>query len=384
MTIPEYIPYIKYVISPGTRFERDKKVLFDPDGEVAKGKPLLNYGWAPTGLKEFIEALYKSRRGNLEEFEKFYEKKILHSNRNIVEVLREEGLIDQDLPALIVIKMRENIEVPALLVKIDRMFLKRCATCEQSWEKSRPSSDFKDLLEELGIENVANVFQCSRQLCKFLCDHYSYCEKSYTSTETSSEVEEEKIECLKTLLRLMAGEISEVRRYECVLREKVPSKIGCKELRNLESKKMIKLNFKTFKELVNKSEKVSCNTCIERPLRFDFKPLRYFFFDHKTWAKMQKQRYCKNPGRRNIDALPSRLLSEFINFYDEYSDGTQLIAPVNHKGVLEAFLNVSDIKFELKYHIEHKCSICGSTHKIINIPIKAMFKDSDVFIHEAY
>jgi hypothetical protein len=63
MTIPEYIPYIKYVISPGTRFERDKKVLFDPDGDVAKGKPLLNYGWAPSGLKEFIEALYKSRGG---------------------------------------------------------------------------------------------------------------------------------------------------------------------------------------------------------------------------------------------------------------------------------------------------------------------------------
>jgi hypothetical protein len=384
MTIPEYIPYIKYVISPGTRFERDKKVLFDPDGDVAKGKPLLNYGWAPSGLKEFIEALYKSRGGNPEEFDNFYEKKILRSNRNIVDVLREEGLIDQDLPALIVIKIRENIEVPALLVTIDRMFFKRCSACEQSWEKNSPPSDFKEFLEELGLENVMSVFQCSRQLCKFLCDHYSYCEKSYTSTEASSEVEKERIECLKTLFKLMAGKISETRKYECILREKIPSEVGCKELKSLEGKKMVQLNFKTFKELVNNSEKIKCNTCIERPLRFDFKPIRYFFFDYRTWKKMQKQRYCKTSGRRNIDALPAKLLSEFIDFYDEYSDGTQLVAPINHSGVLEAFLNVSDIKFELKHYIEYRCPVCGLTHKIIKIPIKAMFKDSEVFVHEAY
>lgn len=378
--IPEYIPYIKYVISPGTRFERDKKVLFDPDGDVARGRPLLNYGWSPSGLKEFIEALYVSRKRDSSDFNQFYIKKILHSDQNIVEVLRKEGLIDQNLPALIVIRMRENVEVPALLVNIDRIFLKRCQKCEQSWRNNVPQSDFIAILNELGLGNIIKVFQCSRQLCKFLCEYYGYCEKSYTSTEGLSATEIEKLECLKTLLKFMAGKAPEIRQYDFVLREKVLYKIGCRELRS----ENVTLTFENFKKLINKSKEINCNACIERFLRFDFTPLRYFFFDHKTWMEMQKHKYCKIPGRRNIDALPTKLLSEFINFYDKYRDGTQLIAPINHRGVLEAFLNVSDIKFELKYHIEYNCTICSSTHKLINIPIKAMFKDSEVFRHEAY
>jgi len=378
--IPEYIPYIKYVISPGTRFERDKKVLFDPDGEVARGRPLLNYGWAPSGLKEFIEALYEAKRGSSTGFNDFYEKRIRNSDQNIVEILRKEGLIDQTLPALIMIRIRDNVAVPALLVKIDRIFFKRCQKCGQSWRNNKPQADFMEFLKELGIGKVVDVFQCSRQLCKFLCDHYKYCEKSYTSTEGLSSVENEKIECLKALLKFMAGKTPEIRQYECVAKEKIPEKIGFKESEN----EVLPLTFENFKRVVNKSREINYTTCIERPLRFDFVPLRYFFFDHKTWEKMQRQRYCKTPGQRNIDALPASLLSEFINFYEEYSDGTQLIAPINHKGVLEAFLNVSDIKFELKHYVEHKCGICKSVHRITNIPIKAMFRDSEVFRHEAY
>jgi hypothetical protein len=380
--IPEYIPYIKYVIAPGTRFERDKKVLFDPDGEVAHGKPLLNYGWAPTGLKEFIEALYAAKKGSLKGFDAFYEEKILGTHQDIVDILKREELINQKLPALLIIRIRENVEVPALLVNIDRIIFKRCQYCKQSWRNSAPSADFVDFLKELGIEEVVDLFQCSRQLCKFLCEYYDYCEKSYTSTEELSAVENEKIECLKALLMFMAGKVLQIHRYECIPREKVPSKLGCREL--IAMKKDSSLNFEFFKKLVNKSQKINCTTCIERSLRFDFTPLRYFFFDHKTWHAMQKQRYCKTLGRRNIDALPARLLSEFINSYDKYRDGTQLIAPINHHGVLEAFLNVSAVKFELKHSIEYKCTICGSLHKIMDIPIKAMFKDSDVFRHEAY
>lgn len=380
--IPEYIPYIKYVIAPGTRFERDKKVLFDPDGEVAQGKPLLNYGWAPTGLKEFIEALYAAKKGSLKGFDVFYEGKILGTHQDIVDILKREGLIDQKLPALLIIRIRENVEVPALLVNIDRILFKRCQYCRQSWRNNAPPADFIDFLKELDIEEVVNLFQCSRQLCKFLCEYYDYCEKSYTSTEELSAVENEKIDCLKALLMFMAGKVPQISRYECIPREMVPSKLGCREL--ITMKKDSPLNFEFFKELVNKSQKINCTTCIERSLRFDFTPLRYFFFDHNTWRAMQKQRYCKTLGRRNIDALPARLLSEFINSYDKYRDGTQLIAPINHHGVLEAFLDVSAVKFELKHSIEYKCTICGSVHRITDIPIKAMFKDSDVFRHEAY
>lgn len=58
--------------------------------------------------------------------------------------------------------------------------------------------------------------------------------------------------------------------------------------------------------------------------------------------------------------------------------------PINHRGVLEAFLNVSAVKFELKHSVEYICNICKAIHKITDIPIKAMFRDSDVFKHEAY
>jgi hypothetical protein len=380
--IPPFIPYIRYIIAPGTRFERDKKVLFDPDGEVARGKPLINYGWAPSGLKEFIEALYVSKKGSRIGFEDFYNEKILGTNQDIVQILRVEGLINEKLPALLVIKIKQDVEVPALLVNIDRITFKRCQTCTQSWRNVDPPSDFVDFLRNLSLVNVVHVFQCSRQLCKFLCEYYDYCEKSYTSTEGFSQVESEKIECLKALLSLIAGKVSQIRQYECTLREKVPSKLGCREL--ITMKKEVSLDFETFKKLVNGAHKITCTTCIERPLRFDFTPLRYFFFDHKTWSFMQKMRYCKIPGRRNIDALPTKLLMEFISSYDKYLSGTQLIAPINHHGVLEAFLDVSAIKFELKHSVEHKCNICGAIHKIVNIPIKAMFKDSEVFKHEAY
>ncbi|MEM3629362.1 MAG: hypothetical protein QXE06_08355 [Candidatus Bathyarchaeia archaeon] len=394
--MPAYIPYIKYVIAPGTRFERDKKVLFDPDGEVAQGKPLLNYGWAPTGLKEFIEALYVAKNESLEGFNAFYSEKILGTDRDILEVLREEGLIGKELPALLIIKIRENVEVPALLVNVDRMVFKRCQHCNQSWRNVKPPKDFVDFLRKLGIENVVKVFQCSRQLCKLLCEYYSYCEKSYTSTEGLQWVENEKIECLKNLISFMAGRISQTQKWECVLRETVPTKLGCKEIKTIERKKRLdckesttiekraSLDFIFFKKIVDQAQEIKCTTCIERSLRFDFTPLRYFFFDHKTWDFMQKQRYCKIRGQRNIDALPTRLLSDFINSYDKYRDGTQLIAPIHHKGVLEAFLNVSAVKFELKHSVEYKCNVCNLVHKITNIPIKAMFRDSDVFKHEAY
>ncbi|MGB9718727.1 MAG: hypothetical protein ACPL4E_09880 [Thermoproteota archaeon] len=329
-------------------------------------------------MKEFIEALYKAKKGGLTGFSNFYEK-VRNSDQNIVDILRNEGLIGKTLPALIIIRIRENVEVPALLVKIDRIFFKRCQKCAQSWRNNRPQADFIEFLEELGIGKVVDVFQCSRQLCKFLCEHYPYCDKSYTSTEGLGEVESYKIECLKALLRFMARKVQEIRRYECVARERIPSKVGFKK-----SEDEVPLTFENFKRVVYKSKPVNCTSCIERSLRFDFTPLRYFFFDHKTWSKMQGQRYYKTPGRRNIDALPANLLSEFISSYEEYYDGTQLIAPVNHKGVLEAFLNISDIRFELKHYVEHKCTICGVTHRITNIPIKAMFKDSEVFRHEAY
>ena len=358
-----YIPYIKYVISPGTRFERDKKVLFDPDGEVAQGRPLINYGWAPSGLKELIEALYKSKKGTLRGFDFFYKSKILKCEGNIVDVLRDEGLIGDKFPALLRIKIKDRVEVPALLVNIDRMYFKRCKKCGQNWRIHGIPEDFLKFLREMKLERLAYIFPCSRFLCKFLCENYDNCIRSYTSKEGDPKIESEKLECLKELLKQISGRSKGSKRWECI-----PKK---------------GMSYEVLKREILRMRRVNRNSCIERHLRFDFTPLRYFFFDYKTWAKMQKRRYSKGP-MHNIDALPAKLLSDFISSYDQYLDGTQLIAPINHEGVLEAFLNVSKVKFEIKIQLSaHRCRICHRTHRITDIPIKAMFRDSEVFKHEA-
>jgi len=359
----EYIPYIKYVISAGTRFERDKRVLFDPDGEVAQGKPLINYGWGPSGLKELIEAFYKSKKGTLRGFSDFYREKILKCQGDIVEVLRKEGLIGQKFPALLRIKISDRVEVPALLVNVDRMYFKRCSQCQQSWRLHRVPRDFVEFLEELKLKRIAYLFQCARQLCKFLCDNYDNCVRSYTSKEGDPKTEREKTECLKELLSQISGKSAGSKRWECIPKQG--------------------WNYEKLSSEILKMKQINRSACIERHLRFDFTPLRYFFFDYKTWSKMQEKRYSKGP-MHNVDALPADLLSDFISSYDRYLDGTQLVAPINHKGVLEAFLNVSKVRFEIKIQVSaHKCGICGQLHRVINIPIKAMFRDSDVFRHEA-
>ena len=360
MKLLEYIPYIKYVISPGTRFERDKKVLFDPDGEVSRGLPLINYGWNPSGLKELIQAFYESKHGSLKGFDEYYKTKILRRRGNIVSQLRVDELLGEDFPALIRIKVKDGVEVPALLVNIERMYFKNCDECNQCWRKTGVPSNFKDFLGGIKLTPITKIFQCARQTCKFLCENYGNCMRSYTSTEGDPETEKEKINCLVELLKQLAGLSLGSKRYECQPRSELQ-----------------------YNKLITQMGRPrNRRVCIERYLRFDFNPLRYFFFDYKTWSKMQRKRYSKLP-RHNIDALPTRLLSDFLYLYSKYLNGTELIAPITHEGVLEAFLNVSKVRFEIKIQVSHPCAQCGLTHQITGIPIKAMFRDSEVFKHEA-
>jgi len=378
--IPEYIPYIKYVISPGTRFERDRAILFDPKGDVAQGKPLVNYGWGPTGLKEFVEALYKSRKGNLDGFEAFYRDKILGRTGDIVQVLRAHGLVRDRLPALLRIKVTDHVEVPALLVDIDRVYFKRCSQCKQSWRLTAAPIELETLLRQLKLDRIKDLFQCSRQACRFLCSNYDDCTLNYTSTEDSEENEARKTECLEELISQIAGKSLGSRVYECIPRETVPTKVSFRE--GTTSSDKMSLDHEHLPGLTQRAKPMECTTCIERQLRFDFHPRRYFFFDQKTWEGMQGKRYSRKP-MHNIDALPSRLLSDFIESYEAYLDGTQLVAPVNHGGVFEAFLNVSNVSFEIRVDLEHRCDVCSLKHGITGIPIKAMFRDSDVFKQEA-
>jgi len=354
-----YIPYIKYVLAKDTRFERDSKIFFDPDGEVAKGSPLINYGWGPSGFKELIEAFYVSKHGNKKGFNKYYEKYIKPCKGDIIPQLRADGLIREKLPAFIRMELKENVIIPALLVNVDRIYFKRCDDCDQSFNKSGFPRDLGECLSRLNLLRAfEQTFQCTRQICECLCDNYKNCILSYTSTEGDLKVEGKKIMCLIELFEQLTNVSLKISKYECM------PKPG--------------LTLKNISNYIGRSR--NRKKCIERQLRFDFRPLRNYFFDPKTWNQMEKMRYHRGM-RHNFDALPIQVLPNLLR--EEYLDSTKLVAPLNREGVLECFLKISDVKFEIYHTLSKSCPRCNLTHQITNLPIKAMFRDQDVYMHEA-
>lgn len=356
----EYIPYIVYVISPGTRFERDRKVFFDPAGEVSRGEPLTNYGWSTSGFKELIEAFYVSQKGTTKGFERYYKTRIRGRPSNIVQKLKQDGLLKNELRGFIQLRIKRNVTVPVLYVEIDNICYKFCNGCSTSFNTAGIPPKLKSLLKNNQLlSSFQKTFQCARQICERLCEYYKDCVLSYTSTEGDSEVEEEKEDCLIDMLRQMLGISSGSSKYEHVIKEDagdILSVIGSPR---------------------------HCTYCIERHLRFDFTPLRYFFFDPKTWSKMRRKRYNKKGFNPNFNAIPVKLISDFL-LEDEYFIGAGIQAPRRRKGVFECFLRVSDINFEIKYDLTpYNCDICNQTHRITSIPIKAMFREDVVFKHEA-
>jgi hypothetical protein len=311
-----YVPYVKYIIAPGTRFERDAEIFFGSKGDVSQGKNLINYGWSQTGFKELIEAFYFSRRGTINNFHEYFEQNIRYCTNNILDILRKDGLIDEKLRGLIRIDLREDVAIPALLVEIQSIRYKYClkpTPCIRLWKEYGIPSMLKTLLDRLGLTNsYISMFRCIRQLCY---------EKYKSRPWTPEDHKKRKIGPLKDYSK-----------------------------------------------------------CFERPVRFDFKPLRYYILDPATWRKIEKQQYIKNP-RSQYGAFPDYLLPYI--FDDRFLESTEVSAPLNTSGVLECFLHLAQVRFEIKITLEKSCPICNMFHRIENIPIKAMFKTDDVFRHEA-
>jgi hypothetical protein len=116
-------------------------------------------------------------------------------------------------------------------------------------------------------------------------------------------------------------------------------------------------------------------------VRFDLKPLRYYILDPDTWKEIEAKRYNKNPNNQ-FDAFPVEYLPDI--FDNKHVNYTELSAPLRSPGVLECFLQLAAIKFELKYDLLKKCTVCNKLHKITGIPIKAMFrkKADEVYCQE--
>jgi hypothetical protein len=337
---PSFIPYIKYVIAKDTRFERDWKIFFDPNGEVARGKSLVNYGWGPNGFKEMIEALYYAKHGTVDGFEQYYEQNIRNCKGDILVKLRADGLVGESFPAFIRITLKEGTNIPVLLVNIDRVYFKYCGECPQAFE-NYIHDEFANELENLGMTYLLSNFRCSREICYALCgqEEYKWCVLNYTSTEGEPQVERKKEQCIITRLKQLVKE----------------------------------------RQNVHLNRKAHGERCLERYVRFDMTPLRYFLLDSKTWSEVEKNRYSKKP-RHNFDMVPREILPKYIQ---QEVDATLLVAPLRSKNVLEHFLSITSVSFEIRYALKKMCPCCGLVHKIENIPIKAMFKDQDVFVQEA-
>ena len=357
----EYIPYILYVITPGTRFERDKKVFFDPDGEVSRGEPLINYGWSDSGFKELIEAFYMSKKGTTKGFDKYYATIKGHPG-NVVLKLKKDNLVPNNLRGFIELRLKQNVAVPVLYVEINNIYYRFCADCPISFQVAGFPIGLSKFLERINLlPAFQSTFQCTRQICKSLCEYYKDCVLSYTSTEGNPEVEKKKENCLIDMFKKMIGESSGSSRYEHVLKPGV--------------------QYANILTVIGRPRRRKF--CFERRVRFDFTPLRYFFFDPHTWSEMKKERYNKTGFRPNFNAIPAYLISDFLSS-DKYFEGAGLQASHRRRGVLECFLRISEIKFEIKYNLTpYDCAKCTKTHSIIGIPIKAMFRSDIVFKHEA-
>lgn len=359
---PVYVPYIKYVIAPGTRFERDSKIFFDPNGPVSKGETLKNYGWNQTGFKELIEALYFSKKGNTTMFEDFFENKIKRSTQNIIDVLRKEGIISNGLRCLIRFKITDRMAIPVLLTEVTELRYKYCyqPKCIRLWENGKPPKEIVDFLCRNNLpESLLKKYKCTRHLCYDLCGAYKQCELMYTSVEGDENVEIKILNCVIELLKQIYLKGTGSKKFEC--RPWTP-----------EDHKKKKVGLK------NKFSK-----CFERPVRFNLKPLRYYILDPKTWKEIERKRYNKNPNNQ-FDAFPADCLPDIFDnkHIDSY---TELSVPLRTPGVLECFLQLAAVRFELKYDLEMKCNVCGGYHRIVGIPIKAMFrnKDDEVYCQES-
>jgi len=356
-----YVPYFKYLIAPGTRFERDAKDFFDPEGQVSRGEPLQNYGWDQTGFKELIESFYFSEKGTTEGFEEYFKNRIKYTAGNIVDILRGDGIIDGELRGLIRFKLTYKMAIPALLVKIPVIRYKYCfkpVPCKRLWSHNQFPVMLHKFLDTYGLtDKYGKKFRCTRHLCYELCGAYKQCQLTYTSVEGDEKTEEKIVNCVIELLKQIKLKKQGSKKFEC--RPWTPDDHRKKRIGSLKP----------------------WSKCFERPVRFNFEPLRYYILDPDTWGEIEKKRYNRNT-RNFFDSFPANCLPDI--FDDKFNDSTEISVPLRAPGVLECFLQLASVKFELTHNLTKECNICGRIHKVTGIPIKAMFRkiNDEVYCQE--
>lgn len=313
-----FIPYIKYVLASDTRFERDHEIFFGPKGEVAKGESLLNYGWGYGGLKEFVKAYYKIKH-DLKNFETYYENLIQYRG-NILESLSSNGLLSPPLRGLITARIHENLFIPVLIVDYTSIKFKYCESCQRLWEGKNLPLQVEQHLGNDKLSKIVREMHCTRMACNQLCGNYENCVLNYTSLEEDPDTEKKILDCVTALIRLRRENIEPPKALECRLIEATDKK-----------PKQVAKFYQNQK-------------CFERPVRYDFKPVRRRHVDPETWKKIQDQR-IDHGAHHIIDLFPSNLMPDVST--DEVRR-TDVIAPLEASNVLENFIKMADIRLEIK------------------------------------
>jgi hypothetical protein len=350
----KYVPYIKYVLAPDTRFERDHEIFFSPKGKVAQGQPLINYGWGYGGLKEFIKAYFEANRRDDEKFELFYSD-LTKLRGNILERLASDKILELPLRGLITAKIHEQKFIPILIVDFTTIKFKYCESCIRRWKGKSIPPKIESCLGADALSQKIKEMRCTRMACNYLCGNYRNCILNYTSLEEDPETEKRILDCLSSLLRLLQQNVEPAKSFEC------------REIEDSDERP------RSIGPLQQDSK------CFERPVRFDFRPIRRRHIDLKTWEEIQSHR-VDHGAHHIIDLIPSNFLPDV---FEDQTRRVDVNAPLEAEGVLESFMKIADIKLEIKVDFISSCDFCGGQHCLSKVPISAMFKTDQAYIQEA-
>lgn len=196
------------------------------------------------------------------------------------------------------------------------------------------------------LSDAIRGLRCTRMACNHLCGNYENCILNYTSLEEDPDMEKKIIECLTALVRLLCENVEPSKTLECrkvEATDKKPKQIG----------------------KLDQNQK-----CFERPVRFDFKPIKRRYVDPQTWKGIQDQR-IDHGAHHIIDLIPSYLMPDL---FEEEVKRTDVSAPLEASNVLEHFIKMANIRFEIRIDLSIRCNLCNGQHRLSRIPISAMFK----------
>ncbi|MFQ6118908.1 MAG: hypothetical protein ACE5KE_03365 [Methanosarcinales archaeon] len=386
---------IKADVSSESRFYSDREILFRKEK-----RPIENFGWSQSGLKEIIQLFTRlNTEMSDKEFEEFYEKIVKNHRGNILDLLEKKKIISRPFYALYVIKITQKEIFPILLINVLNLRYKYCEGCNLNWKLDEPENEVLTYIlqkfeEEFGDHKefskfLKENFQCLRTICHTYCQKEirGNCELEFITTENEESFISNKIKCIRNLFSPILDGEEKYPEFESVLDNKYDSLSKVKQKKRFRTK------------------------CIERPLRIDFVPEKYILMSPEKWKIITKRRGNAQfqVWLDNFDAIeiPQKIskkrVREIIENYKPFyragliaiptsfiynkspdDDSVFLTAPLKTTDILSTFMDLCDIKKVLKFNTPpFDCMHCGSEHRLTDITVNTIWKNSPVYKQEA-